>query len=115
MVQKFAVVGVLENMEKSLTVLERYIPKYFDGATDAYFKEKYHNAGHSKDVDAEEQNNIITFTERKGIIMKNGNTFKPVNPITNTSRKFIADLLSREIDFYQFCLQRLNKQYLAIV
>ncbi len=29
----FAVVGVLEEMDKSLAVLERYLPRFFDGVT----------------------------------------------------------------------------------
>ena len=33
----YAVVGVLEEMNKTLTVLEHYIPRFFKGATDIYY------------------------------------------------------------------------------
>ena len=32
----YAVVGVLEEMNKTLTVLEHYIPRFFAGASDIY-------------------------------------------------------------------------------
>lgn len=34
--QHYAVVGVLEDMNTTLTVLEHYIPKFFTGASDIY-------------------------------------------------------------------------------
>jgi len=33
----YAVVGVLEDMNTTLTVLENYIPRFFRGATDVYY------------------------------------------------------------------------------
>lgn len=33
----YAVVGVLEDMNTTLTVLENYIPRFFQGATDVYY------------------------------------------------------------------------------
>ena len=33
----YAVVGVLEELNKTLTVLEHYIPRYFKGAKDVYW------------------------------------------------------------------------------
>ena len=33
----YAVVGVLEELIKTLTVLEHYIPRYFKGAKDVYW------------------------------------------------------------------------------
>ena len=38
--QYYAAVGVLEELELSLDVFSRYIPKFFDGATDVYHGEK---------------------------------------------------------------------------
>lgn len=35
--QHYAVVGVLEDLNSTLSVLEKYIPKFFDGATDVYY------------------------------------------------------------------------------
>lgn len=33
----YAVVGVLEDINTTLTVLENYIPRFFQGATDVYY------------------------------------------------------------------------------
>ena len=33
----YAVVGVLEEMNKTLTVLEHYLPRFFKGAKDVYW------------------------------------------------------------------------------
>ena len=33
----YAVVGVLEEMNKTLTVLEHYVPRFFKGARDVYY------------------------------------------------------------------------------
>ena len=35
--ENYAVVGVLEEMNTTLTVLEHYIPKFFEGASDVYW------------------------------------------------------------------------------
>lgn len=35
--EHYSVVGVLEDMNTTLTVLEHYIPKFFKGATDIYY------------------------------------------------------------------------------
>lgn len=35
--QHYAVVGVLEDMNTTLTVLEKYVPKFFSGASDVYW------------------------------------------------------------------------------
>ena len=35
----YAVVGVLEELNKTLTVMEHYIPRFFKGALDTYWSE----------------------------------------------------------------------------
>lgn len=35
--QHYAVVGVLEDLNTTLTVLEKYVPKFFAGASDVYW------------------------------------------------------------------------------
>lgn len=37
--QQYAVVGVLEDLNTTLTVLERYIPRFFTGASSIYWSE----------------------------------------------------------------------------
>lgn len=39
----YAVVGVLEDMNTTLTVLENYIPRFFQGATDVYYGKEFVN------------------------------------------------------------------------
>ena len=37
----YAVVGVLEELNKTLTVLEHYVPRFFNGAKDIYYSKLY--------------------------------------------------------------------------
>ena len=37
----YAVVGVLEELNKTLTVLEHYVPRFFKGAKDVYWSKKF--------------------------------------------------------------------------
>lgn len=37
----YAVVGVLEDINTTLTVLENYIPQFFEGATELYWGKKF--------------------------------------------------------------------------
>ena len=37
----YAVVGVLEEFNKTLTVLEHYVPRFFKGAKDVYWSKKW--------------------------------------------------------------------------
>ena len=88
MEENFAVVGVLEQIEKSLVVLEHYVPMFFKGAPVLYQRQK----GHWSSV--------------------NKNKFRP-----ETSPE-IKDLLRRnmttEVVFYEYCKQRLDRQYVAL-
>ena len=74
-------------MEKSLEVFENYVPRFFRGARGVYkemMKEKHVNK----------------------------NNFKPKTP-----KRIKLDLMknfTREIEFFEFCKQRLHKQYLSI-
>ncbi|XP_063931052.1 heparan sulfate 2-O-sulfotransferase pipe [Zophobas morio] len=86
--QHYAVVGVLEDLNKTLIVLENYIPKFFTGASSIYWNE------------------ISRFNH----INKNG--FKP--SVSEDVKKKVRSNFTREIEFYQFCKQRLHKQYLAL-
>ena len=80
----YAVVGVLEMMEKSLEVLEEYIPFYFHGARRAYNR------------------------------MPRVNRNKQKPPVTEELKKILKSNFSSELEFYDYCKQRLYKQYLAI-
>lgn len=84
----YAVVGVLEDVNTTLTVLENYVPLFFDGATEIYWDQ------------------INSFTRI------NRNSFKP--PVSEEVKELVRRNFTREIEFYQFCKQRLHKQYRAL-
>ncbi|XP_015435733.1 PREDICTED: heparan sulfate 2-O-sulfotransferase pipe [Dufourea novaeangliae] len=84
----YAVVGVLEDVNTTLTVLENYIPRFFQGATDVYYDE------------------VNAFTRI------NRNFFKP--PVSEEVKDMVRSNFTREIEFYQFCKQRLHKQLRAL-
>ncbi|XP_076029864.1 uronyl 2-sulfotransferase homolog pip-like [Oratosquilla oratoria] len=85
----FAVVGVLEDMNKTLAVLEHYVPRFFSGATKAYY-DRIHG------------NQLLT----------NQNFYKP--RVETHAREFLRRNFSVELEFYNFCRQRLDQQYRAL-
>ena len=78
----FSVVGVTEHFNQSLKVLEAFLPRYFEGAS---------NLSASTDVTT------------------NTNHFKP--KVSADVRALIANNMSKEIEFYHMAKQRLFKQY----
>uniref|UniRef100_A0A1B6E882 Heparan sulfate 2-O-sulfotransferase pipe n=1 Tax=Clastoptera arizonana TaxID=38151 RepID=A0A1B6E882_9HEMI len=84
----YAVVGVLEDLNSTLTVLEHYIPKFFRGASQVYKEE----VEHFKRI--------------------NRNMFKP--PVSEEVKEIVRRNFTREIEFYYFCRQRLHRQLLAL-
>ena len=88
MEKSFAVVGVLEELDKTLTVLENYLPRFFTGVRDIYNK----NKAYWKSI--------------------NRNNVRPkVDPGV---RRAVASNMTVETEFYEYCKQRLHKQYLAL-
>lgn len=87
--KEFAVVGILEEWGKTLAVLEHYIPRYFKGATDKYYKEMHGNK-----------------------IQMNENFYKP--KVEDRARTFLRKNFTVEEEFYDFLKQRLDNQYNAI-
>ncbi|KAJ9583307.1 hypothetical protein L9F63_022348, partial [Diploptera punctata] len=84
----YAVVGVLEDFNTTLTVLENYVPLFFEGASEVYWDE------------------VDRFTRI------NRNLFKP--PVSEEVKDIVRQNFTREVEFYQFCRQRLHRQYLAL-
>ncbi|XP_008559332.1 heparan sulfate 2-O-sulfotransferase pipe [Microplitis demolitor] len=84
----YAVVGVLEDVNTTLTVLENYIPQFFEGATELYW---------------DEMNSFKKI---------NRNSFKP--PVSEEIKDMVRKNFTREIEFYQFCRQRLHRQLRAL-
>ncbi|XP_055387147.1 heparan sulfate 2-O-sulfotransferase pipe-like [Condylostylus longicornis] len=85
---QYAVVGVLEDLNATLSVFEKYIPRFFSGAYEIYQESAEHLAKINK------------------------NAFKP--PVTEEVKDIVRRNFTKEIEFYQFCRQRLYKQYLAV-
>ena len=83
----YSVVGVLEKWTESLQVFEKYVPFYLNGLPEAY-KEYMRSKP------------------------KNENAVKPKTP--KEIKKQVATNFTTEIEFYEFCKQRLYRQYLAI-
>lgn len=84
----YAVVGVVEEWEKSLKVLEAYIPRYFRGIVHLY-----------------SMNPLLRVI--------NKTQFKP--PSDEEVRALMRQSMSNEVRFYNYCRQRLHKQYLALI
>ncbi|CAL4067732.1 unnamed protein product [Meganyctiphanes norvegica] len=86
---EFAVVGILEDWDKTLAVLEHYIPRFFKGVTQVY-KDKL------------QDNKQLT----------NMNFYKPkVDP---KAIDYLRKNFTVEAEFYDFLRQRLDQQYKAI-
>jgi dermatan/chondrotin sulfate uronyl 2-O-sulfotransferase UST len=85
---QYSVVGVLEDFNVTLSVFEKYVPQFFRGATQVYAEggDYFHKI--------------------------NKNVFKP--PVSEHVKDIVRKNFTREIEFYQFCRQRLHKQYLAV-
>ncbi|CAH1105079.1 unnamed protein product [Psylliodes chrysocephalus] len=86
--RNYAVVGVLEELNTTLTVLENYVPRFFKGASKIYWDEisRYYPI--------------------------NKNNFKPT--VSEEVKNIVRKNFTKEIEFYEFCKQRLHKQYLAL-
>jgi len=85
--QQYAVVGVLEDFNVTLTVFEHYIPRFFRGASQVYYGDM-------------------------GLHKVNHNAFKPL--VSEAVKDIVRKNFTREIEFYQFCRQRLYRQRLAL-
>ncbi|XP_046396684.1 heparan sulfate 2-O-sulfotransferase pipe [Ischnura elegans] len=84
----YSVVGVLEDLNKTLAVLEGYIPRFFSGAQRVHIDQMSH------------------------FPHINRNPFKP--PVREEVKNIVRRNFTREIDFYEFCKQRLHRQYAAM-
>lgn len=86
--RNYAVVGVLENINMTLTVLEHYVPKFFKGAKEVYWNE------------------VQKFSK------VNRNIYKP--QVAEKVKDIVRKNFTREMEFYEFCRRRLYMQYAAL-
>lgn len=84
----YSVVGILEEINMTLTVLEHYVPRFFKGAKRIYWE------GMNK------------FSK------VNKNIYKP--KVDSKTKDIVRRNFTREIEFYNFCKDRLYKQYAAL-
>ncbi|ODM97953.1 Heparan sulfate 2-O-sulfotransferase pipe [Orchesella cincta] len=84
----YAVVGVLEEMDITLKVLENYIPRFFAGASHVY------------------HDNLSS------MVKINKNMYKP--PVSEQVKNILRQNFTNEIEFYEFCKQRLHMQHAAV-
>ena len=106
----YAVVGILEELNKTLTVLEHYVPRFFKGALNTYWSKR----------DSTIQlmyrsilNASFWLSDEVHMYSKiNRNIYKP--PVAEATKEIVRKNFTREIEFFEFCKQRLHKQYLAL-
>ena len=88
-IKNYPVVGVLEKFNDTLVVLEKKLPHYFLGAKDAFYNDKDYK--------------IKTFSNHEN-----------KKHVSVEVRKILKEKLKYEVEFYQFCNQRLQKQFLEL-
>ena len=81
----FPVVGVIEKINMTLSVLENMLPQYFKGAAETYFNEEY--------------------------VIQNQNRNKHKKPVSIETLQMIKHNFTHEIEFYEFCKMRLQHQF----
>ncbi|XP_055912368.1 heparan sulfate 2-O-sulfotransferase pipe isoform X3 [Eupeodes corollae] len=84
----YAVVGSWEDTNVTLSVLEKFIPRYFNGAK------------------------LIFDIHKEKIMNRNRNKRKP--KVYEDVKEMIRRNFTQEYEFYHFCKQRLYKQYISI-
>ena len=82
----YAVVGILERWDETLQVFEHYVPAFFKGVTSVYSKMK--------------------------VKQTNKTLIKPKLP--SKIRNELMTNFTMEMEFYHFCRQRFQRQFLAI-
>lgn len=87
--QFYSVVGVLEQLDKSIDIIEAYIPKFYKSAKKIF----------------QAQNS----SKEKGVTNTNKNPNK--KKLSDKVRKLMEKHFDQEIEFYEFCLQRLDRQW----
>ena len=127
---------LFQELNKTLTVLEHYVPRYFKGAFDVYWSKlknkindlivsfSCHQYFHFKLL----KHQILfvstllaslllvtffSFLDEVNIFSKiNRNIYKP--PVAEETKNIVRKNFTRELEFFDFCKQRLHKQYMAL-
>ena len=102
---EYAVVGILEQMNETLHVLEQYVPRFFTGASQLYYKK------------GKRQMNPLALGVHLMILdlgygRRHENRYIKSKPaLTQTVVNKLKDSLSNEYELYAFCKQRLYNQF----
>ena len=88
--KSYSVVGILEDLNSTFEALEAFIPKFFRNAKELY-EENLHN---------------LTLTHT------NKNPYK--KPLKNETRALLEKQFKVEIEFFEFCRQRLHNQLKSV-
>ncbi|XP_049314553.1 heparan sulfate 2-O-sulfotransferase pipe isoform X2 [Bactrocera dorsalis] len=114
----YAVVGSWEDTNITLTVFEKYIPRFFQGAKILFESMWFSNFNKQfvfsniANVFIFDYNCIPISVHNNEITTRNKNKRKP--KIDADVKEMIRKNFTNEYDFYYFCKQRLYKQYLAV-
>lgn len=101
----YAVVGVLEDLNTTLKVLEHYVPRFFQGATEIYY-------GNKTVINISSPFSQLISDQISRYSTINRNTFKP--PVDEDVKDIVRKNFTKEIEFYEFCKQRMHKQFKAL-
>jgi len=86
--REFAVVGVLERLPDSLRAFSAFLPAFFEGISSVYEHQLRHN----------------------GSKARTNENRKTKKPLSDDVRRQLESAFDQELDFYHFCLQRLESQ-----
>lgn len=84
---EYSVVGILENFNETLGVLEHYLPAFFQGARQRYWSDEFKNN------------------------RKKNKQPRRVKPLSERALKVLKTKLASEYELYEFCKQRLAHQH----
>ena len=88
--KNYPVVGVLDMFNMTLRVLERKLPQFFDNAFELYFNDPQFRSNKFRNVDYKK-------------------------PVSEKIKSMVRKNLTNELEFYDFCKQRLQSQYNSII
>ncbi len=99
----YAVVGVLEEFDKTLTVLEKILPRYFKDVV-KLFDERMRGKG--KLAPAKNGRSKLVRLKR----WTSGFNKNPHEEVTNKTKQILRSKLRIEYDLYNFIIQHLGRQ-----
>ena len=112
----YAVVGIQEDIETTLCVMERYVPLFFKGALDIYRRmgidQVVKQQGHNETgMETSQINHKKLYSHPIGTFYKFVRNETPnKKKLSEQARRILAANMTMEYDFFQFVKQRLHLQ-----